>query len=195
MIYEYLSKKVDNYISTLFTQHPDDRLFYHNHSHTLEVIDHVIEIGKFYTTAEEIMFILRTAASFHDTGYLFVGQKDHEEESVRIMADFLSDLKLPQSTIFAIGQCIMATKLPVDPVSQTEQILCDADTYHFGTTRFRETDPLIKKEVEALMGITFTHWIEGSIALLTNHQFYTSYCQQKLNGGKQQNIDWLRAQL
>jgi predicted metal-dependent HD superfamily phosphohydrolase len=195
MVFDELNKKVADHVSLLFTQHADERLLYHNLTHTLEVTQRVIEIAKYYTPVEEIMFILKTAAWFHDTGYLFVGGKDHEEEGVYRMKEFLTGLKVFPPVMDTISRCIMATKRSGEPVTQLERIVCDADTYHFGTLLFRETDLLVKKELEAFTGTTFTHWTNDSIALLTNHRFYTYYCQQKLSAGKKENIEWLRSLL
>jgi predicted metal-dependent HD superfamily phosphohydrolase len=195
MVYKDIQKKVEDYISSLFSQHADRRLPYHNFTHTLEVVIRVREIAEDYKLAEESLFIAFTAAWFHDTGYLFVGSKGHEEESVKVMKTFLLTLETDPSLADKISQCIMATKLPVNPVSISEKILCDADTYHFGTLRFRLTNTLVKEEVESLTGRILTHWIEDSITLLTHHQFYTPYCRQKLNEGKKQNLAWLHSQL
>lgn len=152
-----------------------------------------IEIGTYYQLGEDRMFILSTAAWFHDTGYLFVGSKGHEKESVHIMQDFLTRQGISPGIIDSIAQCIRATEIAAKPVSLLEEILCDADTYHFGTLRFRETDELIKKEIEVLSGVTFKKWVDRSIAILANHRFYTSYCQEKLGEGKALNIVWLHS--
>ena len=100
-------------------------------------------------------------------------------------------------TITAIGRCILATKFPSHPVDLLEQLICDADTYHLGTDLFRQTDPLVKKEVQLRTGMVpaETEWIKKTLSLLKQHTFFTEYCQKKLNEKKQENIAWLEGQL
>lgn len=111
------------------------------------------------------------------------------------MTNFCQQLYVPNSVITQISGCIMATQQPVKPSSLLEEILCDSDTYHFGTKRFQQTNLLVKQEMEALTGHRFEHWIENSIRLLKEHVFFTSYCQEKLNAGKAANLEWLQRQL
>ena len=89
----------------------------------------------------------------------------------------------------------MATQRLIKPATISEMIIWDADTYHFGTPEFKQTDAQIKKEIELLTGSVQTSWVSKSIRMLRNHQFYTSYCKQQLEAGKQENIDWLQSLL
>jgi hypothetical protein len=74
-----------------------------------------------------------------------------------------------------------------------EEIVRDADTYHFGTKDFKETNKLIKKEF-ALRGYTTLteDWIDNTIDLLQKHIFYTTYCKALLDERKRKNIEWLK---
>jgi len=94
-----------------------------------------------------------------------------------------------------IAQCILATKFPSSPRLYLEHIMCDADTYDFGTPYFRETEFLVKKEIEMRTGKLPVNWTAESIRLLQHHRYYTDYCQQLLNKGKEENIKWLASLL
>jgi len=85
----------------------------------------------------------------------------------------------------------MATRTPSNPKTLIEKILCDADTYHFGTKEFRLTDPKVYEEMEARLHIQIENKIYKSIQLLESHRYFTSYCQDLLNKGKQDNLDFL----
>ena len=189
------SRRIEDCVTALFQFNFNGKLVYHNFEHTRKVADRAGEIARFYGLDDEQVFIISAAAWFHDIGYLFVGPKEHEEESVRVMKEFVSDIISTPGLIEKIAQCIMATKRSTDPVSVAEKIVCDADTYHFGTIEFRQTDPLIRKEIELLTGKVQTDWITNSIKMLRNHQFYTSYCKERLDEGKAQNIAWLQSLL
>lgn len=97
---------------------------------------------------------------------------------------------LPEETIMGIECCILATKIPTHPNSLLEQMICDADSYHFGTGEFYETNKLVKQET-ALRGGNVANWDEATRKLLANHKFYTAYCQRKFNAGNVRNIQWL----
>jgi hypothetical protein len=49
------------------------------------------------------------------------------------MNEFIPGIILTPALAEKIWQCIMATKRGSDPVSVAEKIICDADTYYFGT--------------------------------------------------------------
>lgn len=81
--------------------------------------------------------------------------------------------------------CILATKMPHNPQNLTEEIICDADTYHFGTKEFKTTNKNVKKEYELRGYAHFIHnWNENAIALLQRHQYFTNYCKSLLEEGK-----------
>lgn len=195
MSYDEASRAAEDYITTLFQLNPDEKLLYHNLDHTRKVVERANEIGSFYKLNDEQSFIISTAAWFHDIGYLFTGHKGHEQEGVRLMKDFIQDFISTPPLIGEIEQCIMATKRDAEPISLAEKIICDADTYHFGTDEFRQTDPLIKKEIELTTATIQTGWTANSIKMLRNHQFYTSYCKERLQEGKERNIAWLQSML
>jgi predicted metal-dependent HD superfamily phosphohydrolase len=195
MSYQEASRAVEDYITSLFRVNPKEKVVYHNFDHTRKVAGRASEIGLFYKLDDEQLFIVCTSAWFHDIGYLFSGPKEHEREGVRLMKEFLSDIISEPRLIADIGQCILATKRSVSPVSITEKIICDADTYHFGTTEFKQTDSLMRREIELQTGLPQTAWISNTIRMLKNHQFYTSYCKERLEAGKERNIAWLESML
>lgn len=195
MSYQDVSRAVEDYVITIFEDHPNENFFYHNLEHTRKVAQRAVEIALFYKMNDEPLFVVTTAAWFHDTGYLFVGPIDHEQESVRIMTEFILHYDLSPMLIEKVRQTIMATKKLAVPGSLSQMILCDADTYHFGTAEFKRTDELVKKEIELMIGSMPPGWIDRTITMLENHRYYTSYCIERLEQGKAKNIGWLRSLL
>ncbi|MFS8082007.1 MAG: Pycsar system effector family protein [Ginsengibacter sp.] len=191
--YHKIEKKIDEYVTGLYDSIPTKNLVFHNLSHTKMVVKRTQEIAGHYNVSEKEMFILFSAAWFHDSGYLFGGPKNHEEMSNNVMKKFLEEEKIDEEVIGEISGCIMATKAPREPKNLLQQIICDADTYHLGTKDFKETNNQMWEEQNLRSDhedpIAFK---EHTIQMLENHQFYTNYCKQLLNKRKNKNIKKLK---
>src|SRR5689334_12266806 len=142
-----LQEKVAGYITHLFQEHTNPNLVYHNLSHTRRVVNRAAEIEQHYQLSPAEKFIIITAAWFHDIGHLFGEMQQHERKSVEVMQLFLEKNNCGREITNQVAACILVTKFPSKPVSLTEQILCDADTYHLGTNEFPQCDELVKKEM------------------------------------------------
>ena len=152
------------------------------------------QIGMHYQLNDTDFFIIRVAAWFHDIGYLKGGAPGHEERGAQMAAAFLEGTGVEPSAIEGVRKCILATQLPQRAVTLTEQIVCDADLYHFGTDEFDERNKLMRKEVEAVRGekISKEDWRRSTIRLMEEHQYYTEYCRLLLNEKQQENLDQLK---
>jgi len=184
-------KDLENTVIRIFESSQMPEYPYHNLAHTESVVKHTKEIAAYYLLKEPERFILTAAAWFHDIGHLYGDMQDHEERGVLIMEYYLQSE--PEERIAAISACIMATKSPSHPKDLNQQILCDADTYHFGTDQFRQTDILVEKEMEMRTAKKNPHWHKDSLKLLQQHVFFTDYCRDLLTEGKNQNIAWLES--
>ncbi len=184
-----LYKKIEAYVTDLFEQKQTPSLAFHNLDHTQTVVKRAQEIAGHYKISENEMLILFVAAWFHDTGHLFTEPAKHEEKSVEIMKKFMQDHIEDEETIKKIEECILATKPPRNPKSLLAEIICDADTYHLGTKDFKKTNKLVFEELKHRLGeddrIKFN---EGTIKMLEDHHFYTSYCKELLNERKNKNL-------
>lgn len=182
---------VQQRVRAMFAQAADEKLVYHNLAHTVTVVQHAVEMLEFYQLGAQGRFIVLAAAWFHDSAFLFSGPTYHELKSVAIMQEELTALQVPFDIIAQVAGCILATRRINTPASLTAQILCDADTYHFGTPDFQRTDPLVRREIEHQSGQTIKTWDEHTLAMLQQHAFYTDYCKNRLSAGKRENIRWL----
>ncbi|MEO7982878.1 MAG: HD domain-containing protein [Bacteroidota bacterium] len=180
------------HVKGLFNSYNRPYLLYHNLTHSINVVRHAREIAEQYKLDRHSLFVVLSAAWFHDTGQLTGDMAVHEETSVQFMKEFFSRKPVDQKIIDEIAGCIMATKMPVKPASLTEEILCDADTYHLGTENFQQLDKLVWKELELRLNNTINNQAERSLAFLEDHQFFTVYCLQLLSAGKKKNIDRLK---
>lgn len=186
-----LEKKIEEYVTGLFEKLHSPNLAFHNLDHTKAVVKHAVEIAGNYTLKENEWIVLKAAAWFHDTGYLFTEPAKHEEMSCEVMRKFMKD-HAEEEIVNEIEGCIMATKFPTHPQSLVSQILCDADTFNFGTKDFKETNK--KAFEEAMLRDPETNkqkFLQMTIHLLESHSYYTSYCQQLLDARKQKNLQKL----
>ena len=189
--YLHLIEEISAEVIGLFNQPRVNILKYHNVEHTKTVVKRTSEIAANYNLNDTELFILSAAAWFHDTGQLVGGTNLHEYRSVILMKRFLQPKGIEKEIIDKIEGCICATKLPQNPKSLLEEIICDADTYNLGTEAFIKTDELLKKEFE-LRNMSIDNWEEKTLELLLSHNYFTPYCQVLLNKGREKNIDLLR---
>lgn len=190
-------KQVENYVTDLFESNKKTKLFFHSLQHTRNVVKRAEEIAAHYKLTEQEMLAVYIAAWFHDTGHLFTGPQNHEEKSVELMRSFMQTHLPDEPLIKTITDCIMATKRSIEPATLLQQILCDADTYHLGTKEFKKTNKQVRKEVASdnKNPITKTQYDIKTLEFLEKHKYYTSYCKELLEKGKQENINKLRQKI
>lgn len=188
-----LYKKTEQYVTGLFHANKKDVLVFHNLQHTRNVVQRTKEIAGHYHLSEEEMLILYIAAWFHDTGHLFAEPSKHEEMSVELMRNFMLEQKADAPLIEEIGNCIFATKLPRNPTTLLQEIICDADTYHLGTKDFKNTNKLAYEEIVMRNGeMSKPLFNKQTYEFLEGHQFYTAYCKDILDETKQENMKKLK---
>ena len=191
-----LYKKIEHYVRGLFETLQDDSLIFHNLKHTESVVARTKEIAGHYNVSEKEMFILFTAAWFHDTGYLFTEPSKHEVMSAEVMRKFMKDHTDEIEIIDEIEKCIMATKSPRNPSGLLQEIICDADTYNLGTKEFKSTNKRVKEEIELKIGnVDKMEFRNSTIKMLEHHQFYTTYCKDLLSETKELNMKKLKSKI
>jgi len=149
-------------------------LYYHSADHTLDVIDAAERIA----TGEKIngteMLILKTAALFHDTGYLFTA-KNHEANSCLIAQSVLPKHAFSELEIDVICNLIMATKIPHNTKNKLEEILCDADLDYLGRADFYELSQNLYKEMRVFDKVKDEQkWNEIQVAFFEKHKYFTA---------------------
>ncbi len=188
-----LYKKTEQHVSTLFNDNKKPTLVFHNLEHTQSVVKRTKEIAGHYYLSETDMMVVYIAAWFHDTGYLFTDPEHHEEKSVELMKEFMKIHTNDDNLIKMIADCIMASRPPRVHDSLLKEIICDADTYHFGTKDFSDFDKKVREEYNLNgMVLNETEWDSMTSELLNEHRFYTKYCKDLLEKRKQKNMKKLK---
>jgi predicted metal-dependent HD superfamily phosphohydrolase len=195
MDYTNITKKAENFVTDLFEKQKKDEFDYHNLSHTRSVVSRSHEIAAQYELSEKDLAVLYIAAWFHDTGHLFVEPAIHEIKSNELMKNFFALQGLESDEIIPLIECcVLATRVPQAPKTLPEQIICDADTYHLGTKDFKTSNKKLKKEyISRKLIPADINWNKQALEFLESHRYFTPYCKELLEEGKQKNIEKLRA--
>lgn len=189
-------KQAEDYVTALYESSPNKNLLYHNIEHTQNVVNRANEIAAHYELSERDITVLNIAAWFHDTGHIYTDPMMHEEKSVEIMQDWMSNRLEYAEMAEDIAEVIMSTKFSTQPANMIQQIIKDADTYHFGLPGFKKIDKLLKKEMELRnLQTMLQDWKRNTLNLLESHQYFTSYCKNLLDMGKKDNIDRLHKKM
>ena len=188
-------KQVAHYVQSFFNAHSGVYLLYHNAEHTKAVVSAAEQIAEYYQLNDREYFILMTAAWFHDVGhYIENDAMEHEERGVQLANIYLEEKGIGSGVITDVGNAILSTKLPQNPQTLVEEILCDADLFHLGTDAFNENSKLMRKETEAIkkVHISKEDWRKENIQFLEAHQYHTEYCRIHLNVRKADNLERLK---
>lgn len=170
-------------------------LSYHSVSHVQDVIAAAIEIAQQEGVTGDDLILLRTAALFHDTGFLF-GSKDHEERSCAIAQEHLPEHGYDQAQIDVIKGMIMATKIPQRPQNHLEQILADADLDYLGRDDFFTIGDKLYDEL-SMFGIINNErdWNLLQERFLESHSYHTRTAIRTRNAKKQENLNIIKSKL
>ncbi len=189
-------KIVDQYIRELFRDELPAGIKYHNADHTLHPTRGVVAVANRIALSENISEhdreLLIAAAYFHDTGYIREYDKN-EPIAARMAGRILKLIGYKPDDIKKVQKMILATDLARKPQSLVEKILCDADLDHLGRDDFFKRDGKLRKGRGA-RGIDVSDeakWYRGTLALITNHKYYTASQKKRREEGKQQNIKLL----
>lgn len=179
----------DFVIEKLKTNLPET-VSYHNFEHTQNVTRRAMELSQKEGLSTEQTFLLKTAALFHDTGFL-INQKGegHEKRSSDYAKEILPQHGYTDSQIEEITEMILATKLPQNPKNLLQEILCDADLYYLGTNKyFPLSEKLYAEFQHDNRNVNSDNWHQIQNDFLQNHTFFTKTAQANLNETKDKNI-------
>jgi len=185
-----LITKAEHFVITLYSNHLDTKYTYHNLTHTQRVVKKAMDLADLCQIDNNSKNNLVLAAWFHDTGFT-KGYKNHETESIKIAEAFLIKENYPEKDILVIKKLITVTAINKTPSTELEKIIRDADCSHVGSTNYKSTLALLRKEWELTCNTTFTEldWINENINFLTTkHKFYTKEALINWEKAKSKNL-------
>jgi predicted metal-dependent HD superfamily phosphohydrolase len=182
---EYILSRLRNELSADF--------YYHNAAHTLDVAEATERIATLEgITDPEIVLVLKTAALYHDTGFLET-YSDNEETAVKIAKETLPEFGYSSEQIEIIGRLIRATALKAVPADLLESIVKDADLDYLGRDDYKLLSLRLKQEWEhQSMHKTMPEWYEMQISFLSAHRYYTATAKAQRETNKQKHLAEIR---
>ena len=170
----------------------DPRLGYHNITHTLDVLEQAEVLAKQEkVTDKHDLLLLKTAAVFHDSGFLFV-YKGHEEKGCEIASESIKNV-FSEEDIKKVCGMIMATKIPQSPKTLLEQIICDADLDYLGRNDFEPISQTLHKEFIIFKIIPEDIiWDHVQIKFFESHHYFTGTSISKRNEKKLKHLNILK---
>lgn len=172
----HIKKEMVDFVIRLLKNKIPETYYYHNVEHTLYVMNNVQVIGRAEKCTHREIMLLKTAALWHDTGYINI-YKGHEEESCKLSRNYLPGYGYRDSEIDLICGMIMATKIPNNPQNKLEEIIVDADLAYLGTNMAATLANNLFRELKILNpGLTKENWNKTEIDFLQSHRYYTNYC-------------------
>ena len=180
-------------VLSVLSEKLDPRLTYHNLSHTMDVMKQAERIahGEGIADPGELM-LLKVAALFHDSGFLYV-YRHHEERSCVIMEEYMQAGDFGADEISRIKGMIMATQIPQTPHNLMEQIICDADLDYLGRDDFEPISKGLKEEFLVFNVIQHeSDWDPLQIGFFEAHNYFTGTCRIERTPKKLQHLEMLK---
>ncbi|WP_345948321.1 Pycsar system effector family protein [Mucilaginibacter sp. PAMB04274] len=193
MNYQQLLEKVKQQVLSYFKLRNNESLLYHNRTHTEDVVAAAVQIANHYQLDDHDFFVVTAAAWFHDTGYL-ENMSNHEERSAHLAEEFLRAQYADEAVIQEVKNCIMATRMPQNPVGLLQEIICDADLFHLGTEGFDAKNKQLRKECKTALNYDYTKqdWRIKTIKFMESQHYHTDYARMLLADQKEKNVQELK---
>lgn len=187
--------KAERHIMQLLEQRLSKNLHYHSIAHTKDVVSSVERIALLEGVTDEGLFLLKSAATYHDAG--FIEQYDKNEPiGARLADEILPKYGYTNQHIEQIKALIYVTAIPHKPKNQLEEIICDADLDYLGRDDFHEIADKLRKELKEHGKIqSDRQWDEIQVSFLKNHKYFTKTAITLRKKKKKQNLKEVIARL
>lgn len=187
--------KAERHIIRLLEQGLSEKLHYHSIEHSIDVVKAVERLALLEGITDEGLFLLKTAATYHDAG--FVEQYDKNEPiGARLAEEILPKYGYTEQHINTIKELIYVTQIPHQPKNKLEEIMCDADLDYLGRDDFHEIADRLRREFREHGKIDSDRkWDEIQIHFLTAHRYFTDTAINTRQEKKLENIQEIRDRL
>ncbi|QHT66486.1 HD domain-containing protein [Rhodocytophaga rosea] len=188
--------RTQQFVESLLNRQLPAHFTYHNLKHTKEVVAAAQVIGTRSQLSEHDLETVLLAAWLHDTGYCF-RIREHEEESIRLAKEILTEQQVEEVRLNQVVGCIAATRYPQQPQNILEEVLCDADMYHTASEEYMERAEQLRHEIMEISKcvISRREWAQNNREFLKNHRFFTEFGQTEMEVAKQKNAKKLKKML
>ena len=135
---------------------------------------------------------MRLGVLLHDIGFTETTH-DHEQKGSEIAKRMLTDYDFPTEDIDVIVGLILTTKVPQNPKTLLEKIICDVDLDYLGRSDFYEISGQLFRELKALSIINnMEEWNKIQIKFLEAHTYHTDFAIKNRQPQKELRIKELK---
>jgi class 3 adenylate cyclase len=184
---------LEEFVMNMLEDKLPKNLYYHNLKHTIDVIVQVEIIGRHEEVKDEEILLLKTAALFHDSGFIKT-YKNHEEAGVEICKAILPAYDYTEEQIKIITDLIMVTKLPPKPKTHLEKIILDADLDYLGRVDFVPVSGNLFKELieYKLIDNDIEKWNKIQFDFISKHQYFTNTAKRLRDVNKNHQLEIIK---
>ncbi len=187
--------KTEHHVIQMLESGLDSNLYYHGIHHTKDVVKSVERLALLEGVTDEGLFLLKTAAIFHDAGFL-ESYQHNEPIGARMAEEILPQYGYTEDHIQTIKELIFVTQIPHRPTNKLQEIICDADLDYLGREDFNEIADKLRRELKERKFISSDKkWDEIQIAFLNQHTYFTKTAIQTRQTMKEKNIAGVQERL
>lgn len=181
-------RNAEKYIIKRLDQDLPDGLYYHGIHHTKDVCESVERLAIWEGIRGEELYLLKTAALFHDAGFI-ESYESNEPIGAELAKEMLPSFGYTQEQIDLVIRLIEATKVPHNPQSHLEELMCDADLDYLGRSDFYPKAETLKKELIKFGKLkSDKDWDFLQVKFLTMHKYFTKSAMLRRDPEKQKRI-------
>lgn len=190
--FEHMRNDIINHLKSNL---PED-IIYHDLQHTLNVEKAAMRLGRLEGLTDEEMLLLRTAALYHDAGFIYTYHRN-ELHGVRLMERNLPRFGYDSEQIAVIRNMILATSRESKPVTLLEQLMCDADHDYLGRADYYVVSNKLRQEIEQFdEPMSEEDWMLFQIQFLEyEHEFFSITAKNIRERAKLNRISELKQRL
>jgi predicted metal-dependent HD superfamily phosphohydrolase len=160
-------------------------LTYHDVDHVLDVLGVCNQYIKRFKIKGTDAYLLRIGALVHDLGFT-KSTLNHEEVGAEMAQKIMESLKMDPAHIETVRGLVMATKIPQNPKTDLQKIICDSDLDYLGRKDYVEISSKLYQELKSTNVIkTREDWVELQIKFLKSHTFHTEFARKNREPKKQ----------
>lgn len=187
--------KAERFILSKLKKELSPKLHYHSYDHSKDVTRQAERIAIGEGITDEDLFLLKSAASYHDAG--FVEQYDKNEPvGARLAEEILPNFGYTKVHIERIKELIFVTQIPHQPKNKLEEIICDADLDYLGRDDFHEIADRLRRELREHGKIdSDKKWDEIQVSFFNQHRYFTRTSIETRRPKKLQNLQVIKERL
>src|SRR5690606_12184447 len=180
--------KAERFILKKLEKELSEKLHYHSIDHTKDVVQAVERLALSENVTDEGLFLLKTAASYHDAGFVEQYEKN-EPVGARLASEILPKYGYTNEHIEIIKELIFVTSVPHHPKNLLEEIICDADLDYLGRDDFHEIADRLRRELREHGKLDSDRkWDEIQVNFLRQHKYFTKTAKDTRDAKKAQNL-------